>query len=774
MYDFIAIAVAFLAVWLGSIIASGVIAGNKGLSVVGFVFLALFLGPLALLLVLLVPSAQKKSTQATPSLQDAQRQLLSIKQTLSALGKRVMNLEGVIKELLQGQPILEQEPPQELQPAVVKEEAVKTAPSPALATKKEAKEGFEFVFGKYWLNRIGIILCFLGGAFFIGYTFKYLNAFAKILIGYLVSVGFFIWGHFLEKKEQYVKLAAGILGGAWGFLYLSTYAMYYIEATRIITSPIIELWLLAIVSFAAILYNLKHRSWVVTSFTFLLAFITAGLGGIDYSTVIYCTSLTASIVYFSYRLQWYKFLLFAMCGIYLTYIWWLHPHIFSTFLVTQSLSIPVYQFYLSSGILLTSWLFFSLGFFLLKVDDRLRLEYVVRGILINAAFFILLILNELYWVEPHLNLNWDIRFWSLVVLSAVYFIYAYFYRQLKRQELIVATSSIAFTLVAMAAFVKFPRLSVGLFWLIEMAILFTLGIYYKERVFRILARILSILIVFRLFLVDYFSLRDYTIFGLDIDHGIVIFIFAALLFYSLGMLMRNKRIIKNIPGAEARYSCIFFTILGAILFTSTRFLPVRMSFFWISEMLALFLLGLYYKARVYRVLCAIVGVFIVLRLFAVDYYLDREYFLFSFRIEHSMWLFLFATICFYFLRMLFLQQRKAKTALREQGTITTIFVIFGTILITFLYGQKIEGRWLTCVWALEGVGILGIGFLLKDKIFRVSALCVLCLACLRLVFYDLAGVETIYRIIAFIFLGVVSLGASLVYSKFLGRGEEKS
>ena len=124
---------------------------------------------------------------------------------------------------------------------------------------------------------------------------------------YLAAALFFAWGHILERKNKYTKFAAGVLGGAWGFLYLATYAMHYIEATRIIYNPALELWLLAFVSFAAIFYNLKYRSWVITSLTFLLAFFTAGLGGIDYSPVFYCTLLTACIVYFSFRLQWHRF-----------------------------------------------------------------------------------------------------------------------------------------------------------------------------------------------------------------------------------------------------------------------------------------------------------------------------------------------------------------------------------------------------------------------------------------------------------------------------------
>ena len=94
----------------------------------------------------------------------------------------------------------------------------------------------------------------------------------------------------------------------------STYALHYIEQVRIIESRAFALMLLGIVSFCAVIYNLKYRSWVVTAITYLLAFITAGLGGIEYSTVIYCAFLTGSIVYLSYKLEWHTFLLYGMAG----------------------------------------------------------------------------------------------------------------------------------------------------------------------------------------------------------------------------------------------------------------------------------------------------------------------------------------------------------------------------------------------------------------------------------------------------------------------------
>jgi len=523
-----------------------------------------------------------------------------------------------------------------------------------LEEKKE--EGFEFVFGKYWLNRLGVILFVLGIAFFIGYSFKYLNAFAKISLGYLFSISFFVWGKFLERDRRYTRITWGILGGAWGLLYLSTYAMYYVETTKIISSPVLELWLLALVSFSAILYNLRYRSSTVTSLTFLFAYFTAGLGDIEYSTLIYWLILTASIIFLSYKLNWYKFLLFGICGNYITYMFWLYPRIFSSLLVTKSFTIPIYQFQLSFGVLLIAWLGFTLILFLLKADDKEKLNYLILANILNIGFFAFLGLIEIYRIEPILTLSWDIKFWFIFILAIFYFLAAFLHNVIEIPQLIVVDISIAFSLIGMAIILKFPRLSVSFFWVLEMLILFIIGIYYKEIAYRVLAGILGVCIFLRLLFVDYFSDKYYRILGIELKHNIVIFIFTSLCFYFIGRLMREK---------------------------------------------------------------------IIERLLGLDKISSEEKDVFSF------------------------------------------FIVLATILLTFLFAKEIRPKWLSLMWALEGISILGAGFLLKDKIYRICALCVLSLACLRVVFVDIIGMNTIYKIITFVFLGLILLIASVIYSKYM-------
>jgi len=622
----------YLLVWIGSIIATAIIASNKGLSAVGFILLAIFLGPLALIIALAMNSNEQRkiASEKEFSLDTAKAELVSLKASFSSLQQRLKRLEKKLSL------------PDAKDKTLAKTPKTKQVPA-------KAKESFEFVFGKYWLNRIGVILVFLGVSFFIGYAFKYLGASTKVLLGYLLALLFFAWGRSLEQKEKYKKLSTGFLGLSWGLAYLATYAMYYIEATKIIHNPILELWLLAGVSFSAIIYNLRYRSWVITSFTFLLAFITVGLGDVDYSSLLYCTLLIGSIAYLSSRLKWYKFLLFGICGTYFTYIHWLQPQIIKSFLVSQEFSIPVYQFHLSFGILFSSWLLFTLALFGLKSENKENSGYLLSGVLLNAIFFTFLGLSELYKVRPHLDFSWDIRFWFLIGLAISYFLLALFYKICKYPRFIVLCVSCASLFIVMAIIVKMPLLSVGFFWIWQTLILFTLGFYYRERIYRILACLLSLAITLRLFMVDYSSYHYYEIFGINIKHNILIFSFAALIFYLLAVLAKQKRIANDLGSGERKF-------------------------------------------------------------------------------------------------------------IRS-------FAIWATVLLIFLLGKEVDKKWISSAWALLGIFSLGVGFLLRDKLYRTCGLGATSLACLKLFFIDLSKINNIYKIFAFVFLGLVLLGISLFYSK---------
>lgn len=637
----------FLFIWLGSIVGSIIIADNKRLFIFPFILLSLFLGPIGLLITALVPANKPQDDFKVNSFDDLKCEFARIKDEFSRLQFRLSDLERRVN-------CNREQPVGSNTNGKIELPVVEAAGVGLPETTAAKNESFEFVLGKYWLNRIGVVLFVIGVAFFISYTFKYLDAFARISVGYLFSLSFFIWGNILEKKEKYKRLSWGILGGAWGLLYLSTYAMHYIAVTRIISNPLVELWLLAGVSLLAISYNFKYRSWVVTAITYLLAFFTAGLGGVEYSVIFYCAFLTAGIVFLSSKLKWHEFLIFGICGTYLTYSHWFYPQMFSGPIVSLNYSVPVYQFNICFSILTISWILFSAALLLLKPDNRLRLTCLVSSALLNGGFYVFFSLYEIHRLKYYVNLTWDVRFWFLIIAAGLYCAISYIYKISGKKSLIVANMSIAWTLVAMAIMFRFSRMSVGFFWIIEMLILFAVGFYYKERIYRIMAAILSIFIIIRLFVVDFYADKYYSLLNLNIPHNVLVIGFAALCFFILGVVVRMPAIKKILVSAGER--------------------------------------GLYNS-----------------------------------------------------------------------------YPAFGTFLIVSLLGKEITPKWLSLAWTIEAAAILVSGFLLRNRVYRICALTVLGLTCLRLISVDISGIDTIYRIVIYTFLGAVLIAVSFIYSRFKAK-----
>lgn len=127
----------------------------------------------------------------------------------------------------------------------------------------------------------------------------------------------------------------------------------------------------------------------------------------------------------------------------------------------------------------------------------------------------------------------------------------------------------------------------------------------------------------------------------------------------------------------------------------------------------------------------------------------------------------------YTLTYLYTRIKEGLRAEFEHG-IEHFYGVTGTLITALLMAQIVPSHWLSVAWTILGVAILSIGFKIKDKVYRVSGLSILGVVILRLLFVELASLETIYRIISFIAAGVVLLFASLAYARFNSPLEQKT
>jgi hypothetical protein len=97
------------------------------------------------------------------------------------------------------------------------------------------------------------------------------------------------------------------------------------------------------------------------------------------------------------------------------------------------------------------------------------------------------------------------------------------------------------------------------------------------------------------------------------------------------------------------------------------------------------------------------------------------------------------------------------------------YSMLGAVLLTVLLYHEVSGTLLTVAWTLEGLALIAAGFPLRDRILRLSGLTLFLICILKVFFYDLRTLETIYRIVSFIVLGGILVGVSWIYTRFRDR-----
>ncbi len=186
---------------------------------------------------------------------------------------------------------------------------------------------------------------------------------------------------------------------------------------------------------------------------------------------------------------------------------------------------------------------------------------------------------------------------------------------------------------------------------------------------------------------------------------------------------------------------------------------------WLCEVPLLVFLGLYFRRALYRVLGWILAFVMTLKVFGLYAAAQSQPVIAGrFLTERSLIL-IVAIFSFYAASLIYTYFRDS-VALKDGETfIGRALFVTATVFLWTLSFSDIHPHWMSISWALVAFSFLVIGFLIKDKWFRFTALGLIGLIALRVVLYDIKDLPTLYRIALFIGMGVALLLASFVYGK---------
>lgn len=686
------------------------------------------------------------------------RELHSVKELLHALQLRVNALEQRLQrspnEPVAATPSHPDIPP--ISPRTVS--TPKPPPAPALSTSDAAS--LEARIGRDWLNRIGIVALVLGIAFFILYTFQYLGAWAKLAIGFTVGAALVGGGGWLERRPALQWYARGLIGGGWAVLYFTVYAMHHLPTVRVLNSSIVDLCLLSIVAAGATWQSLKYHSQTITALALLLGFLTICIGDVTYFTLASSVLLVAALAWLVMKLHWDRLFVYGVAASYATYLLWISPRIgFSRIIALHVPSVTEAEFWLKAGFLGLYWVVYHIAGLVLAFRNPVEQRLLATATAINGLAFVWGALSSM-----------DVAYqeWRYLVPCAVgagYLASAALLRRCGLAQLSDTSILLGLAFVTLAIPLKLTGRWIDLLWIFEVPLLAWIGLRQDRWTYRLVAFMVGVLVWFRFFFLYLWYDGNLAVGSWMVPWRLWMGGFLAAAYGLAAAGYRHMAITPRPREAPAFHIYGLGATLVLWLVVMVEAQRMWIGGWWAMESVGLTLLGWRLHDRVFRMagaaVMAIAGGYAMLLTF---YHVASVHFF-----GWTRWPAVLTIALGYGISMAY-RQRRFETGDLERS-LHTAYAVGATILLTELLWADARHQWLSVALSFEGLALVTIGFWRHDRVLRSCGLGVFAALILKILLIDMAGAETVYRILSFIAAGVVLLGVSYAYARWMGKSE---
>jgi len=98
-----------------------------------------------------------------------------------------------------------------------------------------------------------------------------------------------------------------------------------------------------------------------------------------------------------------------------------------------------------------------------------------------------------------------------------------------------------------------------------------------------------------------------------------------------------------------------------------------------------------------------------------------------------------------------------------------IYLVVGFFAVLYAFYKAVPGPYVTLSWVLTALLYFGMSYVVKNIKYRYMALGTILASAVYLFTIDLARIEIVYRVIAFLFLAIISLFVSVFYSRLFRK-----
>jgi hypothetical protein len=380
----------------------------------------------------------------------------------------------------------------------------------------------EETLGTNWLNKLGIFILVIGIALFLAYEVRDLGPLGKVTVAYSACTLMLSAGIFFERRDRWRILARAGIAGGWSLLYFTTYAMYHVPATRVLSSESLDLTLLLLVAAGMVIHTLRYDSQVITGLAFLLAFTTVNIGHGNVYGLIASAILVAALAIVALRRHWFEMELAGMAAVYLNHYLWLRPIIEPMHGHVQAFS----GYLASSALLYSYWLIFRASYVLRKVNNRRGEQISTVAAVLNVALFL--------WVMGYQSVHPELAFQFFLTIGAAELVVGQLPITRRRRAAFVVLTTLGSCLLVAAIPCHYSSQKLSAGWLAQAETLLLVGVFLREVVFRRLGLLVCLLAWVQMIIVDASPIFDERFDrGIQISHpGLaVLYGLAALMFY---------------------------------------------------------------------------------------------------------------------------------------------------------------------------------------------------------------------------------------------------
>jgi len=760
------------------------------------------------------PSAQESEDTAQQELAALRDEIKSLRELISnqskhfvSLDDRLTALEGeerVAKPVPRPAPITPEvvtPPPQPIPkpwappdtrtpviPKPVSRAPSVTKPPPPKRAWPEKKRGpeWEWILGGNWLARIGVLALIIGVAFLLKLAADndWIGPIGWIALG--IGAGFAMLGIGYYWKKKYATLAQAITGGGVAILYLSVFAAF---ALFDLINFYIATGFLLLVSIISATLSLRHNSMALAIIgifgAFCAPFILAGFAEEGATAVtetsrsawllVYILGVDLGVLALSTFRNWRWFTLLALLSSLLAFGAW-----YSRFGDETSLLV-------SQGSLTIIFLIFAgATTFYHIVWRRIAREFDYSLMVINAAA---------YFGLSYMLLRSDLSDWMgafTFALSLFYGSLAYIAHRRSTENKNLSFFSLGISLIFITVAIPIQLSDAAwttIAWAAEGAVLVWLSFALRIPLFRFSSYAVFAAMAARLLIFDTrISLPDAMPF--INERFLAFFVCIAATFMASFFIWRNKD--SLLEWERINYPVFPIFIVSASLFLTVS-IPIELgnavwtTIAWAAEGAVLVWLSLIFKIPVFRACSYAVFAAMAARLLFFDTKVDLA----SFQpvINERFLAFLIGIAALYFASWREMKAlRKAETtwsyypAFLVAANFITIWLLsveimnyFDSRIIAVTRDgseasisnlQNAKNLSLTGLWTFYGVVVLIIGIVKRSRFVRVAALVLLAVPIVKVFAYDVIALEQVYRIVAFVGLGILLVTSGYLYQRY--------